>query len=54
MDDGAKREVIEAIGLDNELVALNPELWVSMAEAMCTFADESTLVKDAVTGGGFG
>lgn len=51
MDPEAQRQVIEAIGEQNELVALNPELWVTMASAMCTFADPATLVKDAVVGG---
>ncbi|WP_231737573.1 hypothetical protein [Mycobacterium sp. IS-1742] len=53
MDPQTQRQVIEAIGEQNELVALNPELWITMASAMCTFADPATLVKDAVVGGGF-
>ncbi|MCV7416770.1 hypothetical protein H7K36_15800 [Mycolicibacterium litorale] len=53
MDEATQRQVIEAIGEQNELVALNPELWITMANAMCTFADPATLVKDAVVGGGF-
>jgi hypothetical protein len=53
MDEAAQGDVIAAIGADNELVALNPELWVTMASAMCTFASPSTLVRDAVMGGGF-
>jgi hypothetical protein len=48
-----QRQVIEAIGEQSELVALNPELWITMASAMCTFADPAALVKDAVVGGGF-
>jgi hypothetical protein len=53
MDPATQRQVIEAIGEQNELVALNPELWITMASAMCTFADPATLVSDAVVGGGF-
>lgn len=54
MDEATQRQVITAIGEQNELVALNPELWITMASAMCTFAQPGTLVKDAVMGGGFG
>ncbi|WP_422742467.1 hypothetical protein ACN27E_14650 [Mycobacterium sp. WMMD1722] len=53
MDEAGQREVIAAIGENNELVRLNPELWITMASAMCTFADPSTPVGDAVMGGGF-
>jgi hypothetical protein len=53
MDPAMQRQVIEAIGEQSELVALNPELWITMASAMCTFADPATLVSDAVVGGGF-
>lgn len=54
MDEATQRQVITAIGEQNELVALNPELWITMASAMCTFAKPGTLVSDAVMGGGFG
>lgn len=53
MDGATQRQVIEAVGEENELVALSPELWITMASAMCTFADPATLVKDAVVGAGF-
>lgn len=53
MVEATQRKVIEVIGEQNELVALNPELWITMASAMCTFADPATLVSDAVVGGGF-
>lgn len=53
MDEATQREVINAIGRQNELVGLNPELWITLASAMCTFADPATLVEDAVVGGGF-
>lgn len=52
MKQSSRREVIEAIGADgNRLVATNPEVWVGVAAALCTFTDPSTPVKDVVTGG---
>lgn len=54
MDEETKRQVIVAIGQENELIGMNPELWKGMADMMCTFTDKSTPVKDAVTGEGFG
>ena len=52
MKDPGRREVIAAIGADgNQLVALNPDLWVGVAAALCTFADPSGPVRDVVTGG---
>lgn len=53
MDPATQRRVIEAIGEQNELIALSPELWITMASAMCTFADPATLVSEVVVGGGF-
>ncbi|WP_231743604.1 hypothetical protein [Mycobacterium sp. GA-2829] len=53
MDPATQREVIEAIGAENSLVAMNPELWITLASAVCTFAAPATPVKDAVVGGGF-
>ena len=50
--DGARRDVIAAIGQDgNKLVAANPDLWVGVAAALCTFVDPGAPVKDVVTGG---
>ncbi|MDV3125682.1 hypothetical protein M1247_12215 [Mycobacterium sp. 21AC1] len=54
MDEATKREVIAAIGADNELIGMNPELWIGMADMMCRFTDKTTLVRDAVTGESFG
>lgn len=54
MDEATKRQVIAAIGADNELIGMNPELWVGMADMMCRFTDKSTYVRDAVTGQSFG
>ena len=52
MTDTARRNVIEAIGAEgNKLVAANPDLWVGVAAALCTFVDPSAPVKDVVTGG---
>ncbi|MCV7267852.1 hypothetical protein H7I39_06675 [Mycobacterium doricum] len=53
MDPATQRQVIEAIGEQNELIALSPDLWITMVSAMCTFADPATLVSDVVVGGGF-
>lgn len=50
MDDATQRQVIDAIGETNELIALNPELWVGMAEAVCTFSEPETPVRDVVVG----
>ena len=52
MKDGARRDVIAAIGQDgNKLVAANPDLWVGVAAALCTFVAPGAPVKDVVTGG---
>lgn len=52
MSGGERRGVIAAIGEDgNKLVAANPDLWVGVAAALCTFADQSAPVRDVVTGG---
>ena len=52
MTDTARRDVIAAIGQDgNKLVAANPDLWVGVAAALCTFVDPSAPVRDVVTGG---
>ena len=52
MGSAARREVIVAIGEDgNQLVAANPDLWVGVGAALCTFAEPSAPVRDVVTGG---
>ena len=52
MPSEARREVILAIGEDgNQLVAINPDVWVGVAAALCTFADAGAPVRDVVTGG---
>lgn len=52
MKPGARREVIAAIGADgNKLVAANPDLWVGVAAALCSFVDPGAPVRDVVTGG---
>lgn len=53
MDDPMRRDVIRAIGKNgNELVTMNPELWVGVAAALCGFVDPSAPVKDIVIGQG--
>ena len=52
MNNSDRREVIGAIGeAGNQLVAMNPDLWVGVAAALCPFAAASAPVKDVVTGG---
>lgn len=52
MKPPARREVIVAIGAEgNNLVAMNPELWMGVAAALCSFVDPSAPVRDVVTGG---
>ncbi len=52
MGEATRRQVIAAIGEDgNQLVAANPDLWVGVAAALCTFTDQSAPVRDVVTGG---
>jgi hypothetical protein len=52
MSNAARREVIAAIAEGgNQLVATNPDLWVGVAAALCTFAAPSAPVRDVVTGG---
>ncbi|MCV7209738.1 hypothetical protein H7J75_13835 [Mycolicibacterium canariasense] len=53
MDKTQQRQVIDAIGKDNQLVQMNPELWLGLASAMCAFTPKTTLVRDAVAGQGF-
>lgn len=46
-----RREVIIAIGDDgNKLVALNPDAWVDLAAALCTFVDPDAPVKEVLRG----
>ena len=52
MKDAERREVITAIAAEgNQLVAANPDLWVGVAAALCTFVDPGAPVRDVVTGG---
>lgn len=52
MDDAERAEVIMAIGAEgNQLVAANPDLWVGVAAALCSFVDPGAPVRDVVTGG---
>jgi hypothetical protein len=52
MTNNARRDVIAAIGADgNKLIAANPDIWVGVAAALCSFVDPRASVKDVVTGG---
>ncbi len=52
MSEAEQRAVIAAIGEDNVLVERNPELWVTLAGALCTFADPDTAVREVLSGQG--
>lgn len=52
LDEDAQRRVIVAVGKENELVTLNPELWITLTSALCTFAEPSTPVRDVLEGQG--
>ncbi|WP_231645002.1 hypothetical protein [Mycolicibacterium mengxianglii] len=52
LDEDGQREVITAIGGENDLVALNPDLWITITSALCTFAEPSTPVRDVLEGQG--
>lgn len=52
LDEDAQREVITAIGEENELVAINPELWITVTSALCTFAEPTTPVREVLEGQG--
>ena len=52
MPQSDRREVIAAIASEgNQLVAANPDLWVGVAAALCSFVSPSAAVRDVVTGG---
>ncbi len=53
MDDSTRREVMEAIAKDgNQIVEMNPKLWIGVAAALCGFVAPSAPVKDIVVGQG--
>ena len=53
MDEATRREVIKAIGdKGNQLIGMNPEIWVGVAGALCTFVDPSAPVRDILVGQG--
>lgn len=53
MDESGQREVMKAIAKDgNQIVGMNPQLWVGVAAALCGFVDPSAPVKDIVVGQG--
>ena len=52
MPTSDRRAVIAAIAAEgNQLVAANPDLWVGVAAALCSFVSPSAPVRDVVTGG---
>lgn len=52
MPTSDRRGVIAAIAAEgNQLVAANPDLWVGVAAALCSFVSPSAPVRDVVTGG---
>ena len=52
MPESGRREVIAAIGADgNQLVEKNPELWLGLTAALCTFTDPDTPVQRVIAGG---
>lgn len=51
MSKADRRAVIVAIGEDgNRLVALNPDAWVDLAAALCTFVKPGATVRDVLKG----
>ena len=53
MDEATRGEVIKAIGdKGNQLITMNPEIWVGVAGALCSFVDPSAPVKDILVGQG--
>ncbi|MET0900892.1 MAG: hypothetical protein ABWY45_23510 [Mycobacterium sp.] len=52
LDEDAQRAVISAIGEENDLISLNPELWITLTSALCTFAEPSTTVREVLEGQG--
>ena len=53
MDEATRGEVIKAIGdKGNQLITMNPEIWVGVAGALCTFVDPSAPVRDILVGQG--
>jgi hypothetical protein len=52
LDEDAQRAVISAVGEENDLISLNPELWITLTSALCTFAEPSTTVREVLEGQG--
>ncbi|MCV7230200.1 hypothetical protein [Mycolicibacterium komossense] len=50
MDDAAKRALLVQLGKDNALIGQNPEMWVSIADMLCSITSPTALVKDVVMG----
>lgn len=51
LDRSGRKQVIIAIGEDgNRIVAMNPDAWVDLAAALCTFVDPGAPVRDVLKG----
>jgi hypothetical protein len=50
MSDADKRAVMDVLGKDNPMIKQNPELWVGVADMMCSIAAPTAYVKDVVMG----
>jgi hypothetical protein len=50
MNDADKHAVIKALGKDNPMIQQNPELWVGVADMMCSIAGPTAYVKDVLMG----
>jgi hypothetical protein len=50
MSDADKRAVMTVLGKENPMIKQNPELWVGVAEMMCSIAAPTAYVKDVVMG----
>jgi hypothetical protein len=50
MSDADKRAVMNVLGKDNPMIEQNPELWVGVADMMCSIAAPTAYVKDVVMG----
>jgi hypothetical protein len=50
MSDADKRAVMDVLAKDNPMIKQNPELWVGVADMMCSIAPPTAYVKDVVMG----
>jgi hypothetical protein len=50
MNDADKHAVLNELGKDNPMIRQNPELWIGVADMMCSIAAPTALVKDVLMG----